>query len=437
MKCVEYLKHFNMSNAEKNNKRTASASSNLSDQHSKMDSKRVNITPLIKEDELPDSMPKWASIFFEKLNTLNESVQYIGQSVDSALEQHDKLEKRISHLETDTTSIKYDSVKLRSQLEELQDKQLEMECDMRKSNMILSGIGDAKQEDIRQKVDETLKHIKEESGEPLPIKSCFRLGRFVPGANREVLISFVHDSSKHRVFANKKKLPEKVFAKDDLPAEVRQRRKDLMPIFRLAKSKETYNKITKFKGDKLIIGRSKYGVYPRNNLHQLPPDLSPANSCKKEDDTAFVFFGKHNPLSNFYPCSINIEGVKYTSSEQYIQEQKSIFFNNFEVAERIRNSATPLDAKTLSYDISNYNHSAWVSVAGNFLTIALKNKFAQNEHCRSYLCDTQSKLLGEATKDMTWGTGISLDNPTSTDSANWTGANLMGKTLMTVRSDFM
>ena len=96
---------------------------------------------------------------------------------------------------------------------------------------------------------------------------------------------------------------------------------------------------------------------------------------------------------------------------------------------------TPGEAKAMSYEIKNYDNQQWSAAASDYIETALKNKFAQNDYCRSYLISTGTKHLCEATKDMLWGTGITLTNPDSLNFNMWKGRNLMGRTLEMIRAE--
>ena len=112
-----------------------------------------------------------------------------------------------------------------------------------------------------------------------------------------------------------------------------------------------------------------------------------------------MFFGQFCPLSNFHECEVTIDGHKYPTTEHYIQEQKAIEFNCEHIARKIRDAKTASEAKSLSYDITGFDSKHWASIASDYLETALKNKFAQNAHCRQYLLKTGDKSIGEATRD--------------------------------------
>ena len=104
------------------------------------------------------------------------------------------------------------------------------------------------------------------------------------------------------------------------------------------------------------------------------------------------FFGELNPFSNFHPCSFEVVGIKYHSSEQFIQHMKARFFEDKKSAEAILHAATPRECKQLSKGIVNYNYESWANMAKE-------------------LCKPGNKLLVEACYEKLWGTGIPLHHP--------------------------
>ena len=206
-----------------------------------------------------------------------------------------------------------------------------------------------------------------------------------------------------------------------------------MPIFKLAKKNEKLN--VKLKHDKLIIGRSTYTVRPKDNLHQLPPDLNPINTCKEENDDTYTFFGKRHPFSNFNASPTVIQGELYPTTEHYIQEQKALTFSNTQLAEKIRNCQRPDECKKLSKDVVNYHHQTWIEKIPEVLHTALTCKFEQHPPYLNLLKAVKSKTIGEASKDKIWGTGVELRNNNCLNINMWEGQNLMGKALTRISQE--
>ena len=66
----------------------------------------------------------------------------------------------------------------------------------------------------------------------------------------------------------------------------------------------------------------------------------------------------------------------------------------------------------------------------------LLEKFSQNSDLRKALIDTNDSILAEcAVKDRIWGIGLSMTDNARFDMGKWKGQNLLGFTLMQVRSE--
>ena len=51
----------------------------------------------------------------------------------------------------------------------------------------------------------------------------------------------------------------------------------------------------------------------------------------RQDANYYGFFGEMNPFSNFYPAPFYHNGIKYETSEQYIQARKAEFCGDDEI----------------------------------------------------------------------------------------------------------
>ena len=65
----------------------------------------------------------------------------------------------------------------------------------------------------------------------------------------------------------------------------------------------------------------------------------------------------------------------------------------------------------------------------------IRAKFFQNPGLMAALLNTGTKNLVESSYDDLWGTGIPLSDPSALDETSWKTVGLLGKMLMTVRSE--
>lgn len=153
---------------------------------------------------------------------------------------------------------------------------------------------------------------------------------------------------------------------------------------------------------------------------------------------AIPFYGHTKPngwMSNFYPCYIEFNGNKFTTSEQMFMWKKAMYFGDSTTASLILLAKTPAKAKALGRQVINYDDEAWKNYRGIAMMSAVYEKFAQSESLRELLVNTDDYFLVEATKnDKIWGVGLDVDDDRLYDTENWQGLNLLGSCLMTVRS---
>ena len=109
----------------------------------------------------------------------------------------------------------------------------------------------------------------------------------------------------------------------------------------------------------------------------------------------------HNPneengyLSNWYLSDFSVDGIEFTSMEQFMMYRKAICFGNEAIAKEILASKDVAYIKKLGRLVANYN----------------------------------------AVKDRIWGIGLSVNDPMRFDINAWKGKNLLGYSLMMVRDN--
>lgn len=148
----------------------------------------------------------------------------------------------------------------------------------------------------------------------------------------------------------------------------------------------------------------------------------------------------HNPdeingyLSNWYLSDFEIDGIKYSSMEQYMMYQKSILFHDNEIAKQILSTSNVGKIKALGRSVKNYEDKLWNGVRQIVVFQGLIEKFRQNDELRAKLLDTQEDILAEcAVQDKIWGIGLSMKDDRRFDMEEWQGQNLLGFSLMRVR----
>lgn len=129
--------------------------------------------------------------------------------------------------------------------------------------------------------------------------------------------------------------------------------------------------------------------------------------------------------------------------------QKAMLFGDIEQAEkvtaftRIPENGVPDKTwdedmkaiKQLGRGVKNFVPDIWDAQCEEIVTRGLLAKFSQNMDAWNALMDSGDAVICEAASyDKIWGIGLSIDNPGVHDVTKWQGKNLLGQSLMNVRS---
>ena len=151
-----------------------------------------------------------------------------------------------------------------------------------------------------------------------------------------------------------------------------------------------------------------------------------------------VFF--HNPneengiYSNWYLSDFTIDGILYSSMEQYMMYQKALLFQDQDIADRILDISDVARIKDLGRAVRNYNDIVWAGLRQIIVYKGLLAKFSQNAGLKNALLSTGDQVMAEcAVEDTIWGIGLSMRDERRFDMAQWRGQNLLGFSLMEVR----
>ena len=152
--------------------------------------------------------------------------------------------------------------------------------------------------------------------------------------------------------------------------------------------------------------------------------------------------GFHNPdesygfLSNWYLSDFTVDGIKFSSMEQYMMYQKAVVFKDKDIASQILKTNDVARIKDFGRQVSNYNDTVWNGMRQIVIYKGLLEKFRQNEKLKKALLDTGDDILAEcAVSDKIWGIGLSMKDSNKNDIKRWKGQNLLGFALMLVRNE--
>jgi ribA/ribD-fused uncharacterized protein len=133
------------------------------------------------------------------------------------------------------------------------------------------------------------------------------------------------------------------------------------------------------------------------------------------------FQGDYRWLSNFWPCSVEFEGITYPSAEHAYQAAKTLDASE---RRRIAALATPSEAKTAGRALKPQRDD-WERVKFDVMERVVRDKFNRNADLRAKLLATGDAdlLEGNTWGDRVWGV------------VDGTGENRLGKILMAVRAE--
>ncbi|MFZ4931694.1 NADAR family protein [Chryseobacterium sp. Mn2064] len=165
---------------------------------------------------------------------------------------------------------------------------------------------------------------------------------------------------------------------------------------------------------------------------------------QKKEKIKFLFFWGHTAkdeitkscFSQWCPGKFEEEGIIYRTAEHYMMAGKAKLFNDGEMLEKILQSPSPNQVKSLGRKVKNFDPQLWeehkyeIVKKGNLL------KFSQNQKFKDFLLSTGEKTLVEASPyDKIWGIGMLETDRRAENPLLWQGENLLGFALMEVRDE--
>ena len=142
-------------------------------------------------------------------------------------------------------------------------------------------------------------------------------------------------------------------------------------------------------------------------------------------------------LSLKWTVEIEYNGTMYNSAQQAIAAELAKAFNDQENLQKIMVADIPEEVKYKLDDVpgdTEANETKWNETTKQLLYDVNIAKFNQYPELAGRLLETKTAVLGAYIPDDNLiGIGISLDNVQSKNPINWTGQNLLGKALTSIR----
>ena len=427
-----------------------STESSMLEEIKKMEARLSETITKSKDDDLKKMEERLnANISVTINNSIQQALQTMQTTVNSAVQKNpiiqahtielQGLREENKRLNRKVNQLSAEHVKMRKQLTKIENKNLDR-------SLIVRGVAEEYKETeqmICDKIHAILCNImhgetdksKLTNAKQIILLNCRRLGRFARNRIRPISLELQHKQDVEFILENRFDLDRGIFVDKEYPPDVERKRKTLLPILRAAKRLTEYKKQSRLEDDKIILKGKPYTV---NTLNQLPEELNVFDVSSKQNESVVVFFGEINPLSNFFPSPFTHEGVRYLSSEQFIQSTKAKYFGDLDTQEQILGCATSWECKELSRQIRNADESRWEEVAGDLCHPGICAKFHQNLYVLDTLIrHTGSKRIAESAADRIWGSGHSLGDPLCLDTSNWISQGLLGQILENIRDEYI
>ena len=139
-------------------------------------------------------------------------------------------------------------------------------------------------------------------------------------------------------------------------------------------------------------------------------------------------------FSNWYMSDFVVDGIQFSSMEQFLMYQKAIVCHDDVRAKLILASDDLATVKKLGRQVTPYDGALWEGVRQVVAYRGLYAKFSQNDALRAALLATGDSILAECSAtDPIWGIGIGMTDPDRFDRSKWNGQSILGYALMQVR----
>lgn len=314
---------------------------------------------------------------------------------------------------------------------------LKTEAALKWNNLIFEGIKEPRPERDGSTRRQIQTFCRNTLGVPhADIDRAYRLGK--PRADsappRPILVRFARPADREDIWRAKTRLADldsdQFSIKEDLPPQLRPIMAALMRVLQTARRfPQKYNAF--IHDFRIFINGTPYEA---NNLEALPHDLRPSHTSTPGNSKVVVFFGKESRFSNHYSSPFTVDDIDFITMEQFLAHSRARFANDQFLMDRALASTDLADAKRILNRLREApGQDEWEEERHDILLSGLLAKFRQSKDLRAYLLSSKDRQLGEASKNKTWGIGMTLAHRDRYNTRLWKGDNLLGRILMEVR----
>lgn len=273
------------------------------------------------------------------------------------------------------------------------------------------------------------------------IDVAYRIGQPPPPTSsytRPLIVKFSKLSDRNTVWQMRNDVPQPEEQEDgqqrikiqaDLPTQLRKDVNTLYKVAKAASMTEQY-KSAHVRDYAIVLDGKEYSA---RQLETLPLPLRPS---VRKTETVLVFFTKFCELSNHYPSIFNVQGKKFYNVEHYLALRRAELSQQQHLIDKASLLQDPAEAKSILNSLRKDHVKEWQADRYEIAKVGIKAKFTQNKCLSSYLSNTEGLHLGEASKDICWGIGMTLEDKHATVVEKWNPqGNLLGRILMQVREE--
>ena len=172
------------------------------------------------------------------IETMSSTLQQILSRMEKQEERADALERRVQQqseemkaLSEEVRGLREEKSEWRAQYDEVRERLIDQEARARRNNILIHGVEEGGQgEDVVRVVKELIGRRMKVEGDVI-IERAHRIGgrRQGPGKPRPVIVKFLQYQQREKVRAARRHLPAGIHITEDLPFEIREARKQLVP----------------------------------------------------------------------------------------------------------------------------------------------------------------------------------------------------------------
>ena len=365
-----------------------------------------NVTENVNSNlqELKDTVGTFDNTLKTAMNTMTTALNKLIESNENMIQHKvniDVLTQENMTLSTKVNRLENEQSKLKEKVERMESKELEY-------SLMINGIREYEGENELNLIEEVYIELMStidlrderdrwDKVKEMPITKCKRVGRYSRDKTRPICVEFQHRLDVEYFYANRRWTRRGIFIDKAYTQDVEHKRRLLRPILKAARRLPEYQGLCRLDCDELVL-KGKH--YTFDKLDRLPNNLNVFSLSSKEDSDTVGFFGELNPLSNFHPANFTMNGIHYTSSEQFIQNMKALTFNDYTTAKKIINATNAMECKELSREINKFDKTSWEECAKSKCKPGIYQKFNQNSCLRDVLIHcTGNKQIIESAKD--------------------------------------